>query len=73
MSNIFVKLFFTLPVYIFCLTVFYFIIKWAVKNGIKEAVRDMRKASNEVTSKEIPEDELAKETEIIEKVITRNN
>ena len=49
MLNIFVTLCLTLPVYIFCLTVFYFIIKWAVKNGIKEAFRDMEgKKSKEV-------------------------
>lgn len=58
---------------IFVLTVFYFVIKWAVKNGIKEAVRDMKKASNEVIPEKLPEDEIAKETELIEKVITRNN
>ena len=49
MLNIFVTLCLTLPVYIFCLTVFYFIIKWSVKNGIKEAFRDMEgKKSEEV-------------------------
>ncbi len=47
MLNIFVTLFLTLPVYIFCLTVFYFIIKWAVKNGIKEAFRDMKGTKSE--------------------------
>ncbi|MBR5319801.1 MAG: hypothetical protein IKU46_09455 [Peptococcaceae bacterium] len=43
----FVTLCLTLPVYIFCLTVFYFIIKWAVKNGIKEAFRDMKGTKSE--------------------------
>lgn len=47
MLNIFVTLCLTLPVYIFCLTVFYFIIKWAVKNGIKEAFRDMKGTKSE--------------------------
>ncbi len=37
----------SITVRIFCAVLLYFIIKWAVKNGIKEAFRDMKGITSE--------------------------